>query len=75
MPTGKRFTLAIPTIAIDTAGDKRAAVTIPAEALVEVISGPRSEDLMIDVLWKGRVVLMFAVDLEERGTEITEKAV
>jgi hypothetical protein len=30
---------------------------------------------MIDVLWKGRVVLMFAVDLEERGTEITEKAV
>jgi CheY-like chemotaxis protein len=40
-PTGKRFTLAMPAIAIDTADGKRAAVTIPAEALVEVISSPR----------------------------------
>jgi hypothetical protein len=30
---------------------------------------------MIDVLWKGRVVLMFAVDVEERGAEITNKTV
>jgi len=71
MLTGKRFTLAKPTIAIDTADGKRAAVTIPAEALIEVMSGPRSEDSMIDVLWKGRAVLVFAIDLKERGTEIT----
>jgi hypothetical protein len=75
MLIGKRFTLARPTIAIDIADDKRAAVTIPAEALIEVIAGTRSEDSMIDVLWKGRVLLMFAVDIEERGTGITEKAV
>ena len=75
MPTGQRFTLARPTIAIDTAGGKRAAITIPKEALIEVISDLRSGDSMIDVLWNGRVVLMFAADVAEREAEIKEKTV
>jgi len=50
MLTGKRFALAKPTIAIDTASGKRTVLTIPAEALIEVVSGPRGEGSMIDVL-------------------------
>ena len=29
----------------------------------------------MDVLWDGRVVMMFAIDVEERGTELAEKPI
>jgi len=73
MLSGKRFKLGTSTIAVETVDGKRVAVTVPAEATIKVISGPRHGDRMIDVLWDGRVVMMFAVDVEERGTEVTDK--
>jgi len=33
-------------------------------------SRPQHSDRLIDVLWDGRVVQMFAVDLDARGTEV-----
>jgi hypothetical protein len=75
MLTGKRFRLEIQTMAIDTVEGKRLAVTIPAGEIIKVISGPRHGERMMDVLWDGRVVQMFAADVSERGTEIAEKAV
>jgi hypothetical protein len=73
MLTGKRFTLESSTMAVDTDSGKRKAVTIPASSVIKVVSLPRSGDPMVEVLWEGRVVLMFIVDVEERGTEIMEK--
>jgi hypothetical protein len=70
MLTGKRFRLEISTTAVEIVSGKRVAVRIPAGEAVKVVSGPRHGDRMMDVLWDGRVVMIFAVDVEERGTEV-----
>jgi hypothetical protein len=75
MFSGRSFRLTHETIAISEAKGKREAITIPEKAIVKVISGPTSErDRMVDVLWDGQVVVMFAVDLIARGEEIVKHA-
>lgn len=69
MLTGKRFKLRIATVAVD--GD-RVAVTIPASEIVEVISSLSDSDQTINVLWNGHAVVMFDLDLRERGEEIAD---
>ena len=73
MQSGKRFKLGTPIVAVETVDGKDVAVTIPSEAIIKVISGPRHGNRMMDVLWNGRVIMMFEVDVEERGREIAEK--
>ena len=51
---------------------KRTAVTVPAGATIEVLSGPTPGDVSLEVRWDGRDVVMFAVDVTERGSEVTE---
>ena len=75
MLTGKRFKLEISTMAVESVDGKRVAVTVPAGETIKVVSGPRHGDRMMDVLWDGRVVMMFAVDVEERGTEVLAKGI
>jgi hypothetical protein len=73
MLTGKRFTLRKETLALLIAEGRRTAVQIPTGAIVKVVSGPKNSDGIVDVLWEGRTVAMFLVDVEARGTEITEQ--
>ena len=48
---------------------------IPAGSIVVVTGGPRSTDMrMIDVLWEGQALAMFAEDVQKRGEEVTTKA-
>jgi len=70
MVTGKRFQLRKDTVAIADNGGKREAVTVPAGAIVKVIAGPDQGDRLIDVLWDGKSIMMFVVDVFTRGTEI-----
>jgi hypothetical protein len=73
MLTGRRFKIANPTMALDVLDGQRVAVIIPAGATVKVVSGPTSEsDRLVDVLWDGRTVAMFAFDLTVRGTEVKD---
>ena len=71
--TGRRFKLSTPTLALETLEGKRVATTVPAGTTVKVVSGPTQGDRMVDVLWEGRVIVMFAIDVNERGTEITDR--
>ena len=73
MLTGKRFRLKADTLAIESNdGENRIAVTVPAKAIVEVISGPRPDDKrMVDVRWSDRILVMFAEDVQGRGQEVT----
>lgn len=72
MLTGKRFRLNRATLGVETIGDQRIAVEIPALEIVLVLSGPRPDDKrMLDVLWKNRRLVMFVEDVERRGEEIT----
>ena len=66
MPTG-RFILGKTTLVIGNLNGKRVAVTIPAGDTVKLIADPSSGNKMIDVLWKGRTVAMYAEDLKLRG--------
>jgi hypothetical protein len=71
--TGKRFKLENSAMALDVVDGKRVAVTVPAGATIKVVSGPTSEaDRLVDVIWNGRTVAMFAFDVSVRGTEIKD---
>jgi hypothetical protein len=73
--TGKRFRLKVPTIGLALVDDKRIAVPIPAGSIVVVTGGPRPNDMrMVDVLWEGQTLTMFAEDVEKRGEEVTTNA-
>ena len=73
MLSGKRFRLNEETIAIEALGRKRVATLVPTGSVITVESGPRPDDhRMVDVLWDGRKIVMFAVDIEKRGQEVSE---
>ena len=72
MLTGKTFKLERATLAVTIAEGRRRAVAIPAGAIIKVIAGPTPGDRMVDVLWDGKTVEMFAVDVDVRGTEVVE---
>ena len=75
MLTGKRFRMKAATLGLIFVDGKRSAVPIPADSIVEVTGGPRQNDRsMVDVLWEGRALVMFAEDVQECGEEITVKA-
>ena len=62
MLTGKHFRLDAATLAVMQGERHRIAVTIPPGGIVQVISGLNGER-MIDVLWDGRILNMFFVNL------------
>ena len=69
-----RFKLDKTTLAIGEMNGKRVAVTIPAGDTVKLIADPSAAgNEMVDVLWEGRTVAMYALDLKQRGIE-TQKA-
>jgi hypothetical protein len=71
MLSGKRFRLNEETIGVETWGRKRLATLVPAGSVITVASGPNPEDTrMVDVLWDGRKISMFAVDIENRGEQV-----
>ena len=69
MLTGKRFKLEKPTLAIADQDGTRVIVPIPAGDIVELVANPSPGNQMVDVIWKGHTVAMYAVDLEPRGIE------
>jgi hypothetical protein len=74
MLTGKRFRLTWDTLAIESVDEKRIAITVPMGEIVEVIRGPRPDDTrMIEVRWNGKVLVMFAEDVEGRGSSSAEE--
>ena len=75
MLSGKRLRLKRATISIESTVDDRLVVMIPTGAVVTVLSGPRPDDMrMVDILWDKKPLVMFAVDILERGEEITDKS-
>jgi hypothetical protein len=73
MLSGKRFRLKADTIAIETNGDERIAIHVPAGSVITVESGPRPDDRrLLDVRWDDRKIVMFADDIQNRGELITD---
>ena len=77
MLTGKQFKLERGTLAVervDEPGSKPRAVTVPAGAIIRVLTGPQNADGLVSVLWEGRTLGMFEVDVNVRGTEIEDRS-
>lgn len=77
MLTGKRFRLERGTLAVedlDGDGGKPRAVTVPAGAIIKVIAGPTNGNGLVKVDWEGRTLGMFEIDLNVRGTLITDES-
>jgi hypothetical protein len=77
--TGKQFRLTRPTVALHIESGTRRVLTIPAEALVEVLPGPDAngkvpEKGVVYATWEDRTVALFVVDLEDRGIEVLATA-
>jgi len=72
MLTVKSFRLNRATLAIETIdGSHMAAVDLLVGAVIQVTGGPTETDSgMVDVQWLGNSLVMFAIDLQERGEEV-----
>ena len=70
MLIGRQFRLKASILGIYVVDGQRTAVMIPEGATVKIVSGPRGEDRIIDLLWGSRVLAAFAVDVVNRGEEI-----
>ena len=68
MLAGRRFILEIPTIAVDS---QRIATMMPIGAVLDVAS-ESVDGKMAHVVWNGRPLAMFAIDLAERSREVVE---
>jgi hypothetical protein len=67
------YKLNSPTLAImGLANGKRIPVTVPKGAVVKVVNGPLNGTRLVDVEWDGEAVMMFTIDLRERGTLIAQ---
>jgi hypothetical protein len=51
------------TLAIEFLDSERRAVSIPAGAIIRVVSGLSKGDRTVDVVWEGRKVEIFTVEL------------
>jgi hypothetical protein len=76
MFTGRRYLLGKATLAIELVDGEHKLHTVPAEAVIEVLSGPtdRRDDALVRVVWNGKIVSMFAVDVDKRGMLLARKS-
>ena len=73
--SGAKFRIVTALIGVDYTGEHGVAVIIPANAIIEVVSGPRLDNTrMVDVLWEGRPLTMFVQDILGRCQRVSESA-
>ena len=72
MLTGNRFKLSERTLATEIVARERKAVSLPAGAIIKVLSLTRNGERMVDVLWEDRKVEILTCDLEMRGIEVMD---
>ena len=70
MLTGKSLRLTSSLLGIQSADGQRIAVMIPEGATIQVVSGPLADTRMVDILWEGRNLAVFAEDILQRGKEV-----
>lgn len=74
METRTQLRITRATIALEVIFGKPAIVTIPIDTILTVLPGFDGNEKMVNVLWEGREVQMFAIDLAMRGVEIRTQA-
>lgn len=73
MLRGKQFQLDKDTIALLLADGKRELFHIPFDSTLTVLSEGAEKDGTVVALWQDRLVQMFLVDIEQRGTLLADE--
>ena len=68
---GQTYSLNSAIFAIHTVDGERTATMVPQGAVVTIQEGPMNGNRLIDVLWDGKLVMMFVIDLKHRGTLVS----
>lgn len=72
MLSNKRFKLTESALALDVVV-RQGWIAIPAGEIIRVLAGPNGErNEMIDILWGGRMLTMFAIDVTAGCEEIPD---
>ncbi|HTW65215.1 MAG TPA: hypothetical protein VME17_11390 [Bryobacteraceae bacterium] len=67
---GQQFRIRDRVLALERPNGETTAFYIPAGAIVKVKHLPRNGDLLVDVLWSGRTVMIFCRELLEYGERV-----
>ena len=65
---GQTYRMDLPTLGIHMDNGRRVPVMIPLGSLIVIKDGPPEGTRLVDVLWGHVEVMMFPVDIHERGT-------
>ena len=67
--------LAKATLAFELVEGERRLHTVPKDAVVRILAEPthRHDDALVPVLWDGKIVSMFAIDITKRGALLGER--
>ncbi len=67
---GQSYRLKTPTLAILEQDGSRLPMMVPRDGIVKVTAGPLDGNRLVDVEWDGRTLMMFTIDLRERGEPV-----
>jgi hypothetical protein len=67
---GQSFRLHTPTLGITTVDGQNLAITVPKGAVISVVDGPMDGTRLVDVTWDGKTLMMFTIDLKQRGQQL-----
>jgi hypothetical protein len=71
---GQRFKLKRPLLALERPDGHAKGFHLPPGEIVTVKGGPLNGELIVDVGWNGRTVMMFTQDLQEHAELIEDRA-
>jgi hypothetical protein len=71
---GRVFCLNTAMVGIHATDGRRTATQVPGGAIVKVVAGTHDgKTNMVDIIWEGKLMAVFAQDVVERGEEITAR--
>ena len=71
---GRVFCLNAAMVGIHATDGRRTATQVPGGAIVKVVAGTHDgKTNMVDIIWDGKMMAVFAQDVVERGEEITAR--
>jgi hypothetical protein len=63
------FRLNAATLGIVSIDGQNIPIIVPKDAIVQVSAAPVDQDRLLDVVWEGRTIMMFTIDLRHIGIQ------
>src|SRR5579859_5568749 len=73
MCRGQLYRITAPTIALERCGWGTKMFHIPRGAIITIQSEPSAGSRLVEVLWDARAMMMFTLDLRQRGELVMSK--